>query len=330
MYQTSSHLYPSSTYIHIFKVPSGENTLEKPQENFFTDAQPCDGDDDQDMSSQPCKDLTPDEDLDTPSDDNEDDSSDTIKNFETEGGKLDDVTLCDGSKETQLDPDPHDVTQRVLPPHERMQSEADVWEREPPKLDGQLCQAPTQLQAAKALQDLRAIIDLPRKTGAGHKDPKLDPFVRTWIEGMQTMLNFYTNPWLTTYGKWGASACQAAISLDRGQYCARQLARLSKQFILDGAVLPVNPNGNWNETMLVDEDLVSNINLYLQELGKEISAKRIVQFLACPDIKEKHGITKNISEQTACRYLKILDYRFMAAKKGQYADGHEQADVVWY
>jgi hypothetical protein len=52
----------------------------------------------------------------------------------------------------------------------------------------------------------------------------------------------------------------------------------------------------------------SNINLYLQELVKEISAKKIVQFLARPDIKEKHSITKNISEQMACWYLKILDY----------------------
>ncbi len=52
---------------------------------------------------------------------------------------------------------------------------------------------------------------------------------------------------------------------------------------------PLNPYGNWNETMLVNEDLVQDINLHLQELGKDITAAKVVLFLACPDIKEKHG-----------------------------------------
>jgi hypothetical protein len=63
--------------------------------------------------------------------------------------------------------------------------------------------------------------------------------------------------------------------------------------------LPLNPYGNWNESLLVDEDLLMDINLYLQELEKEISAQKVVEFLACPDIKEKHGITKNILQSTA-------------------------------
>jgi hypothetical protein len=82
--------------------------------------------------------------------------------------------------------------------------------------------------------------------------------------------------------------------------------------------------------MLVDEDLASNINLHLQELGKNISVKKIVEFLKRPDVMEKHGITRKISERTACWYLKTLGYRFMGPKKGQYADGHERADIVWY
>jgi len=82
--------------------------------------------------------------------------------------------------------------------------------------------------------------------------------------------------------------------------------------------------------MLVDEDLASNINLHLQELRKNISAKKIVKFLKHPDVMEKHGITRKISERTACRYLKTLGYCFMAPKKGQYVDGHECTDIVWY
>ncbi|KIL55567.1 hypothetical protein M378DRAFT_188659 [Amanita muscaria Koide BX008] len=108
------------------------------------------------------------------------------------------------------------------------------------------------------------------------------------------------------------------------------MARLSKQFILDCTVLPINPYGNWNESMLADEDIASDIKLYLQELGKDISAKKLVEFLERPDVKDRHSITKSISERTACRYLRTLDYRFTMPKKGQYADGHKRADVVWY
>ena len=73
---------------------------------------------------------------------------------------------------------------------------------------------------------------------------------------------------------------------------------MTQQFILDCSVLPVNPYGDWNETLLVDEDLALDINLYLQEIGREITAKKIVEFLSHPDVKAKHSITKLISEWT--------------------------------
>lgn len=97
-----------------------------------------------------------------------------------------------------------------------------------------------------------------------------------------------------------------------------------------GYVLPVNPFGDWNESMLVDEDLMGDINLHLQELEKEISAQKLVDFLARDDVREKHGITKAISERTARRYLGTLGYRWKTERKGQYADGHEREDVVDY
>ena len=50
--------------------------------------------------------------------------------------------------------------------------------------------------------------------------------------------------------------------------------------------------------MLVDEDLASDINLHLHKLSKDITVAKIVKFLALPNVKLKHGITKkNLSEQ---------------------------------
>ena len=314
-------------FVHIFTVPLGVNRAERVSEPFFMDSvQTCNEDLGHNMATQPCEVPALIEDPDDELSDKEDDRNDIIEDVETEGLRLDDVTL--------RDPVPQEANSRDGEPgsssRESAQPQDDTRWKDADKRDGHLRQAPTQLQAVDALKDLKEILRPPRKTGGGYKDPKIDPFVRIRMEGMQTMLNFYTNTRSMTFDKWGASACQAAVSLGRGQYCARQLAKLSKQFIQDHSVLPVNPYGDWNESMLTDEDLASDISLHLQELGKEISAKKVVQFLARDDVKEKHGITKTISERTACRYLTSLGYRFTAPKKGQYADGHERADVIWY
>jgi hypothetical protein len=55
-----------------------------------------------------------------------------------------------------------------------------------------------------------------------------------------------------------------------------------------------------------------------------------MDFLDQPDIKEKYGIEKLISHKTACRYLNSLGYQYKATPKGQYADGHERDDIVYY
>ena len=82
--------------------------------------------------------------------------------------------------------------------------------------------------------------------------------------------------------------------------------------------------------MLMDEDLCNDISLYLQEIGTEISANKLRDFLAQEEICSKHGIEKPISECTAQRYLNTFGYRWSTSKKGQYADGHEREDVVYY
>ncbi|KAF8060127.1 hypothetical protein FPV67DRAFT_1673914 [Lyophyllum atratum] len=173
--------------------------------------------------------------------------------------------------------------------------EGDVSER-----PGKLHEAPTLLMASDALKDIQNKLQIPRKIGAGYHDPDLDVFVRTRMEGMCTMLNLYTNPHSVTVCKWAASSVQASISLGRGRY--------------------LNPYGDWNETMLVDEDLMNDVNLHLQELGKGITAQKLVSYLTREDVREKHGITCTISERTARRYLKLLGYRWETERKGQYAD----------
>lgn len=191
-------------------------------------------------------------------------------------------------------------------------------------------QAPSQEECLGALEDLNLLIRPKRNTGAGYKDPELDLWTRARLEGMQSMLRMYTNQLSHTYAHWEASSFQTAIAMGRGRHCARRLRELCRQYLADRKVLPVNPYGDWNESLLVDENLCNEISLYLLSIGSEISAAKLAEFLRRGDIKEKYGIEKDISERTACRYLNSLGYRYKAAPKGQYADGHERDDVVFY
>jgi hypothetical protein len=149
-------------------------------------------------------------------------------------------------------------------------------------------------------------------------------FARSRMEGIKGLLALYMNPKSKTYNSWGASSCQISITFSRGRYCACQLRKLARQFTEDCRILPVNPYGNWNESVLVDEDLVNDINLYLQELGSTITARKLADVLSHEDVKLKHGITCTIRERTARRYMKALGYRLQTAKKCQYVDMNER------
>ncbi len=106
--------------------------------------------------------------------------------------------------------------------------------------------------------------------------------------------------------------------------------QLCRSYIADRKILPINPYGDWKESMLVDENLQNEINIYFLSIGNEITAKRLMDFLRQLDIKEKYGIEQDISHKTACWYLHTLGYRYKATPKGQYADGHEREVVVFY
>jgi len=133
-----------------------------------------------------------------------------------------------------------------------------------------------------------------------------------------------------TYNKWGASACQTAIGMGRGTHCAHQLCVLNRAFFSNREILPINPYGDWNKSLFADENIVNEVNIYLMSLGKEISAKKLMDFFHQADIKEKYGIDGNISHKTACHYLHTLGYCYQSTPKGQYVDGHERDDVVMY
>ncbi|TRM64643.1 hypothetical protein BD626DRAFT_400807, partial [Schizophyllum amplum] len=198
---------------------------------------------------------------------------------------------------------------------------------------GRLREAPTVTLALDALKDVLILLrGESRGKAGGYKDPLIEggPFVRIRIEGIRAMLAMYTNRESATFQKWGQSAFMAAIGLGRGRHCARVLAKLTREFINDRKVLPINLYGSWKVSMMADEDLAEDVRLFLQSLGKDITAQKLADYLNQPDVQLKHGINRRIPLSTAASYLIELGYRFTCSKKGMYTDGHERPDVVYH
>ncbi|KAJ7107697.1 hypothetical protein C8R44DRAFT_637271, partial [Mycena epipterygia] len=194
-----------------------------------------------------------------------------------------------------------------------------------------LAVAPDITSAKAALTDIELVLRGPsRGKGGGYIPPDLSPWVRVRMEGIRSHLAQYTHPNSATYGKWGLSARQAAIGAGRDVYCARRFANLSREYIASRKVLPINPYGTWKQSMLADEDLANDVREHLQELGKFITADKLVDYLSREDVMDKHGLDRKISVRTARRYLHELGYRFKSEKKGQFSDGHERDDVIYY
>jgi hypothetical protein len=197
--------------------------------------------------------------------------------------------------------------------------------------DGHLRMAPPMPAAAAALKNLETLLrGEPRGKGGGYKPPAFDPWVLHRLNGMAILLRLYVLERSSFRDKWGAAALQAATALGQGPDCSRNLAILCRQYILDRTVLPINPYGDWNQSLIDDDGVAQDLGIHLQSLGKNITPKKVVEFLSREDVKEKHSITKTIGIHTARRYLRNMGYRFSNPKKGQYCDGHEREDVVWY
>ncbi|KAF9508823.1 hypothetical protein BS47DRAFT_1302272 [Hydnum rufescens UP504] len=152
---------------------------------------------------------------------------------------------------------------------------------------------------------------------------------------MSILLNLYIaglkgNVDTNTTAVWTQTSLIAAKAAGKGPWLARCMRKWTRAFILDRNALPVNIYGQWNISALADEDLASEIHLHLQSKGKFVAAIDIVHYLDTEEVKSRFGLRKTIHVVTAQRWMKVMQYRWQKQPQGQYADGHERADVVAY
>ncbi|KAF7369510.1 hypothetical protein MVEN_00280800 [Mycena venus] len=221
--------------------------------------------------------------------------------------------------------------------HESMDEEAEEGHPEDDAKEGKFT-APTIEEAQAALKAITLLLRPPRNTGAGYKRCDLPLYTRTRLEWVASFLHLYTSNHRPVPGqqpvnsKWISASLAAAHAAQKGPWTARRLRQWARAFMKDSKDLPTSPYGSWNRerSILEDADVANEIALHLQSLGKYVKALDIVHYIDQPDVKKRLGLKKGIHLATAQRWMKRMGYRWTKNPAGQYVDGHERPDVVYY
>jgi len=165
----------------------------------------------------------------------------------------------------------------------------------------------------------------------GNKD--LDLITWRRMQGMQGLLNLYLDEGLEL--SWRKTSELVSKTQGHGTTHARCIREWTVQF-LQSKALPLRHLNQAHWTVLHDEDIASEIKLWMVEKSKQglLRADDLVNLVASPEMQKsflEKGICKlSISKATATRWLQKLDWRYKSARNGMYIDGHEREDVVAY
>lgn len=201
-----------------------------------------------------------------------------------------------------------------------------------PADDGPSTRPPAYTALESAITDGELILHPPRGKSGGYKQFQGDAYTRTRLEMTLQFMRAYVLParlGTDTVRGWHDASVHVAALNGRGTYTARRLRQWARAFIKD-RTLPTNLYGTWSSSLLRHDGLANEIALHLQSVGKYAGPRHIHAFVNSDDTQSKFKLDRTISYRTACRWMHELGYRFKRTPRGQYADGHERADVVAY
>ncbi|GJE99133.1 hypothetical protein PsYK624_153800 [Phanerochaete sordida] len=163
------------------------------------------------------------------------------------------------------------------------------------------------------------------------KDKKLDVVFRARITSMLGATNLHLNPEVPC--TWREASVLASKAAGHSRKHGRTIQGWVSHFMKTGK-LPLHGYGYKRFSILDDEDISSDLQAHLLETskGRFIRAADIVEFMATLKMKEKLAAVGKtaVSERTARRWLKKLDWRYKREPNGMYIDGHERENVVAY
>ncbi len=86
----------------------------------------------------------------------------------------------------------------------------------------------------------------------------------------------------------------------------------------------------WTFNLPIPEHTSQMPLFYPPDAGKWIKAMDIVHYLDRTDVKQRHKLKKSISVVTAQWWMRRMGYRWQKNPAGQFVDGHERDDVIYY
>ncbi|KAJ7309359.1 hypothetical protein DFH08DRAFT_1050065 [Mycena albidolilacea] len=181
-----------------------------------------------------------------------------------------------------------------------------------------------------AINSLQARLHPKRGVGRGHKNNDLDLVTAARLECMVRFLRLYKASGYEGWTLHSESVATASGKSGSKTWLGRKIREWCIDFCADNKKIPSHMYGRFNSSILLDEDIAGDIHIHLQSLGKWVTAKDIVRYVATPEFQARLRIKRKISICTAQRWMKKMGYRWKREPKGMYSDGHEREDVVAY
>ncbi|QRV82910.1 DDE family endonuclease [Ceratobasidium sp. AG-Ba] len=126
------------------------------------------------------------------------------------------------------------------------------------------------------------------------------------------------------------ASLMAAVVFGWGEWAVQQVCKWIWEYQKEGR-LPTNVYGTWNESVMEDEDLSAAIQDWMQDKGKYVQARDIIDFFGVAGAGQYSWLIDQApSLRTAQRWMHRMGYSWMKEHRGQFAGGHEQDNVKHY
>ncbi|CUA68279.1 hypothetical protein RSOLAG22IIIB_13675 [Rhizoctonia solani] len=255
----------------------------------------------------------------------------SLNALELEASLLDDDIVLELPPEDVVDPvddrnppslgEPEGDEARYLPPLGDPQTDDDSGEKVQPN------RKPTLLEEAKMLVDkLHEIIE---SSFHGRGKKRKSTFGDVGLSRLRYMAGTL-NLMVQSGVKLTKASESASYAFFKGKWTARRVRVWIRAFQKDGT-LPPNLYGNWSDSVLEDEDLLTAIREWLISKGKYLQAHHIIEsFLTDTAKRFRNVIDEPPSLRTCQRWMHRMGFTWMKERRGQFADGHERDDVKYY
>jgi hypothetical protein len=166
-----------------------------------------------------------------------------------------------------------------------------------------------------------------RKNGKGHKQFEGNVLLQSWLKLMEALLTLYATD-IPGVGlmAWQAVSMMVAQMHGCGKKKAASTRKWTRVFLKDCLHLPINLYGSCDTSLLQKGDLSAELQEHLLSVRKH--AQHILHYLKKPEVCKKYSVKHTIGHNTACTWMKMMDYRWSKSKKGMYIDGHNCEDVL--